>query len=291
MKKKPTIIINQVFGANTFEDTCFCKLKNAYNTIFNNSNSAVCAGQPNMRCLIYSIKGTGAVVYKNKKSVKIPECSLFLGAMKDMALIKSTSPKWHFLCYWYFMENMDIEFNGLYTKKNIDYAKEVEDINTFIDLMQQGSYLKLSLASSLFTTKMITLLEQLDIYQESANPLLINKIILYINSHIKEKISTKTIAQEFGYCEKHIRYLFNQHLNTTPSKYIDGLKLDQILLMLQTTSFSLEYFAETFNYSSASHLISNFKKRFKYTPKQYLLRIHELQEKSNIKEKHITYET
>ena len=290
MEKKHIKTINQTFGTNTTENTCFCQLKSAYNTIFGNKNLAICVGQPDMHCLIYSIKGTGVIEHKSKKNIKLSKNNIFFGSMKDMSVIKSSCSEWHFLCYWYIVENLDVTPDGLYTV-NIDITKELEEVTNLIKLMNQGSYMKLSLANSLFTTKLINLLESLDIHAEAKSLSLINNIILYVNQHIKEKINIKSIANEFGYCEKHIRYLFKRHLNTTPSKYIDDLKLDQISLMLQTTSYSLEYFAETFNYSSASHLINNFKKRFKYTPKQYLLRIHELQEKSGIKEKHINHET
>ena len=72
---------------------------------------------------------------------------------------------------------------------------------------------------------------------------------------------------------KHIRYIFNRQFKTSPNKFIDSLKLEQIILMLQTTSYSLEDLAELYNYSSASHLINNFKKKFGSTPKQYIKRV------------------
>ena len=275
------VIFNQSFGSNTFDNTCFCQLKNTYNTFFKANESAKCVGQPNMQCLIYSIEGTGVVIYKSQKSVKLIESSVFFGSMKDMSVIKCQSNNWHFLCYWYFIENAKEKYDGMYFSDRIDYKKEEEDALQIISLMQSGSYSKLSIASSLFTVKLLELANLLNLHKETNN-LLLDKILAYINLHIKERITTKDIAVEFGYCEKHIRYIFNRHLNTSPNKFIDGLKLEHIMLMLQTTSYSLEDLAEIFNYSSASHLICNFKKIYKCTPKQYISRMKIRQEYSKI---------
>ena len=90
------------------------------------------------------------------------------------------------------------------------------------------------------------------------------------------------IAEEFGYCEKHIRYLFNKNFNTSPSKFIDSIKLTQIIELLKNSPLSLNDLAEMYNYSSTSHLISNFKKKFDTTPKQYVFRLEKrLKEKDN----------
>lgn len=281
-KKNNIALITQTFGLNTFDKIAYCQLKSTYNSHFTIENKADCIGVPNMKCLIISIKGTGLIQYWHKAKVLIPTGSIFFGTMKDMRTIKSASDKWHFLCYWYFSHNFENELNGVFPVKNIDLDNEIEQINELIALMQTNTYPKMSLASSIFTKKLINLLDSFAKHSTTNKDMPIDKIITYINAHIKDKISTSDIAKEFGYCEKHIRYLFNKHLDTSPSKYIDWAKLTHIIELLQNTTLSLAEIAELYNYSSASHLIINFKKKFGYTPKQYIYRMKIRIEKSKI---------
>ena len=146
MKNTNVVVIKeQTFGSNTFENTCFCQLKNTYNSVFTATNSAECIGAPNMHCLIFSIEGSGAVVYKNQSKVQLTQNSVFFGSMKDMTLIKSTCPRWHFICYWYLIENSEQEYKGVFTDERIDFEKEIKDANELINLMQSGSFTKLSI--------------------------------------------------------------------------------------------------------------------------------------------------
>ena len=285
MDKKHNIsVIPQTFGLNTFAKIAYCQLKSTYNSHFTMETKAECVGIANMKCLIISVEGTGLIQYWHRTKVLIPKGSVFFGTMKDMRMIKSASDNWHFLCYWYFSENFENELDGVFPAKMLDLDKEIDEINELISLMQTNAYSKISLASALFTKKLINLLDAFAEHSTANKNMPIDKIITYINTHIKEKISTSDIAKEFGYCEKHIRYLFNKHLDTSPSKYIDWAKLTHIVELLQSTTLSLAEIAELYNYSSASHLIINFKKKFGFTPKQYMYRMRIRIEKSKIKD-------
>lgn len=274
-------IPKQVFGIIPFPNTCFCQLITAYNTYFKEKNIAPCLGNPNMRCLIYSIEGEGLIISKRQVKTKLPKHTIFFGEMKSLQYIKANSNEWHFICYWYLLENSDLDLKGLHKFNEINFEKEVVDVNKIIQLIQTRSFLKASQASAIFTQKILNLAELLQITTTKSNTLK-DKIILFVNSHIKEKLTTKNIAQEFGYCEKHIRYIFNKNFNMSPCQFIDSLKLEQILAMLQTSSNSLEQLAELFNYSSASHLISKFKKKYGDAPKKYLNKLKIRQEYAKI---------
>ena len=278
----PLVIKKQIFGINQFEKVCFCKLKNVYDSNFTISNTAECIGPHTMQCLIINIKGNGSIIYRNHTKVQLTPNTIFFGSMKDMLEIKSASQHWRFLCYWYFIDNSEQEISGTYSNINFDIEKEIADANNFIRLLQSHSYSKSSIASAMFTNKLLTLIDTLEISTKSQNNLF-EKMLVYVNTHIREKLTTRNIAEEFNYCEKHIRYLFNKHLKTTPSKFIDDLKLEHILTLLQSSAYSLEELAEIFHYSSASHLISRFKKKYKYSPKKYLKRLKVRQNHAKLK--------
>ena len=283
-KTKKVAIIQQTFGLNTFENICFCQLKSVYNTYFKSNDTAKCIGIPSMQCLIYSLEGTGEIQYYGKSAVSLPAGKVFFGSMKKIFEIKSKTESWHFLCYWYFPENFEKELDGVYSSDEIDFEQEIQDANEIIGLLQTNSYFHISSACAKFTNKVIKLF---NIFAHVSTPnknTAFEKILEYINTHIKEKITTKTIAQEFGYCEKHIRYLFHKNSNTSPSKVIDSIKLAQIIELLQNTPLSLNDLAEMYNYSSASHLIANFKKKFDCTPKQYIFNLEERINKAKLKD-------
>ena len=269
-KQKKINNIRQTYGFNTLEKTCYCQIKSLYNSYFSLTNTAKCIGINNMTCLMFSLEGTGAVHCYNNSTVLLPAGKVFFGSMKNMREISSKSENWHFLCYWYMPFNFESELNGVFSSDKIDFEQEIKDANELIELMQTSNYLNTSLACARFTSKIISLYEIFSDVSTLNKNSVFEKMIEYVNNHIKEKITTKMIAQEFGYCEKHIRYLFHKHLNTSPSKFIDSIKLTHIAELFQNTPLSLETLAEMYNYSSASHLIANFKKRFKATPKQYV---------------------
>ena len=98
---------------------------------------------------------------------------------------------------------------------------------------------------------------------------LTEKIVLYINMHIEENLQVRDIADEFRYCEKHIRHLFKTTLGMSPKQYINKIKLENIRNQLSSSSLSLQELAEKYAYASASHLINNFKKEYGVTPTDY----------------------
>ncbi len=273
MKNKDIIVVKeQTFGINTYENTCFCQLKTVYNSFFTACNESPCIGSPHMKCLIISLEGTGEVIYRDRTKTELPPRSVFFGSMQKMDLIKSSVQKWHFVCYWYIIQNYDQEFDGVYCSADIDFDKELADAINHIRLLQSRSFLNVSRACSMFTQKLFKFIDIFN-FDSSNNHTMLDKMVLYINAHIKEKLTTGDIASEFGYCEKHVRYLFNKYFNVNPRSFIDGLKLEQITNLLQNSSYTLEELAEMYSYSSSSHLIYNFKKKYGFSPKQYLKRL------------------
>ena len=273
MNEKNITLISQTFGLNTFNKTCYCQLKSLYNTHFTGDNKAECVGVPNMKCLIISLEGTGLIQYWHRSTVTLPAGKIFFGAMKEMRTIKTAGENWHFICYWYYSENFENELDGVFQNEKIDINKELDDAKELISVLQTNTYSNICLASTIFTEKLLRLSELFSANSTASRNTLLDKILAYVNANIKEKITTKDIAREFNYCEKHIRYLFNKNFNVSPGKYIEEVKLSHIIELLNNTALSLAEIAEIYNYSSASHLICNFKKKYGYTPKQYIYRM------------------
>jgi AraC family transcriptional regulator, exoenzyme S synthesis regulatory protein ExsA len=70
-----------------------------------------------------------------------------------------------------------------------------------------------------------------------------------------------------------IRKYFKDEFNTTPKLWINEKRLETASLLLKTTDKSISQIASSCGYSNTSWFISEFKKRYELTPKEYRYKI------------------
>ena len=70
-----------------------------------------------------------------------------------------------------------------------------------------------------------------------------------------------------------IRKYFKDEFNTTPKLWINEKRLEKATLLLKTTDNTISQISTFCGYSSTSWFISEFKKRYKLTPKDYRYKI------------------
>ena len=70
-----------------------------------------------------------------------------------------------------------------------------------------------------------------------------------------------------------IRKYFKDEFNTTPKLWMNGKRLEKATLLLKTTDNTISQISTSCGYSSTSWFISEFKKRYELTPKDYRYKI------------------
>lgn len=263
------MITKQTYAHTQFNKTVSANLLTVYNVF----------GAPNhythflndseiMHCLIITLDGEGVIQTKSDKKILLKKGSVFFDNITNMVSLKSNEQSWHYLCYWFVPNNVVLPIERAYIIEDLNFSQENQDCDKIIELIKSNQELKIEQANALFTFKVLRFIDLLDVNTSTSNTLF-NKILCYISANLTSNLQVKKIAKEFGYCEKHIRYLFEKNLHVSPKKYVNKLRLEEILSLTLTSSYTIFELAELYHFSSANHLILNFKKEYGLTPKQF----------------------
>lgn len=226
------------------------------------------SGRNGMNCLIITLDGQGNIADRNNNIFSLNKNTLYFGHIQSSQSIYCIKGFWRYVCYWFSAIDFKLPKEGLYQIPNLDADKENADANKIIDLLKKNSLQKTLQANAYFSYKIIDVFDNLAINLEQPD-LLVNKMIQFIKNHLTDDLRVSSLAQQFGYCEKHIRTLFQKSLHLSPQKFIMKAKLEQICEILLTSSITLQSLAEQFNFYSPSHLSAAFKKEYGLTPLEF----------------------
>lgn len=235
-----------------------------YTNPFNKNNIKT---EPNMNCIILTLEGSANLVLKDGTTIAVQKNTVYFGDHSSLSNMISHCEHWHMICYWFLAQGINIP-HGVFTIAELNPTKEINKVNKIIRLMQTELMAQLRLANASFCYYLLQLLEKLDLHKQK-NTEVLDQMIFYINTHIEEEMHVLDIAEYFHYSEKHIHYLFKSLLNTTPKQFINNIKLENVCFLLSTTSMTLQEIADKYCFSSVSHLINAFKKKYGLTPLGY----------------------
>lgn len=94
-------------------------------------------------------------------------------------------------------------------------------------------------------------------------------ILNYIDTHLKEPLSTAMIAQAFGYSESYFIRLFKKGMGVTPTTYILNRRLDYAETLLQTTDLPVGAVAVEAGFGDSNYFARVFKKSTGFSPTCY----------------------
>ena len=97
----------------------------------------------------------------------------------------------------------------------------------------------------------------------------INKAIDFINSHLKDTVDLKTLANVANISEFHFHRIFKAFIGESLGAYITRLRLENVAQKLQITKDTLEEIAEKTGYQTQYSLSKAFKKHFGITPSAF----------------------
>ena len=145
------------------------------------------------------------------------------------------------------------KFKELYlvwTEKNIGYECECKSILYKILMHIQKEAAK------------ITILDNHDKIMES---------IEYIHEHFTEnQLSVDCISKRFGMSDTYFRKLFTQVTNKTPISYIQDLRFNYAMELLQSGYYTIQEISEKCGFSTIHYFSLFIKKRTSYPPSHFL---------------------
>lgn len=103
----------------------------------------------------------------------------------------------------------------------------------------------------------------------------VNKAIRYMNSNYMKPVCIKEIAYNLGMSESGLCQYFKKITGISPNKYFTKIKLEKAKEMLKDISVTDTAF--NLGYLNISYFIAIFKKMYGLTPKQYKMKIHNIE--------------
>jgi two-component system response regulator YesN len=97
----------------------------------------------------------------------------------------------------------------------------------------------------------------------------IESILCYINRNYKENLKLETISPLFGYNSSYLGKVFNARLGETFNTYLDRLRIENSLSLLELDSLKIYEVAEKVGYCSVDYFDIKFKKFMGVSPKEY----------------------
>ena len=156
--------------------------------------------------------------------------------------------------------------------------KEFNDIQFFIYKLQEelDSERKYSYyyAENIFSCILIELFRHND-KQPNGNTTKIKKILHYINSHFKEEITLKDVADYAEVSYSNIGKYIKTHLGETFPEYLNKVRLEYSCQLLLNSSEPISDIANFSGFSSSSYFSKIFKSKYGITPQEYRKRCEE----------------
>ena len=103
----------------------------------------------------------------------------------------------------------------------------------------------------------------------SAADVFVDKCIAYINAHLKDDCSVKTLSEQFSVSPNYVYKAFMQVLDQSPSKYITHLRMFRAKSLLLSDLFTVEQVSEEVGYTSLAHFSRVFKEQMHCSPREF----------------------
>jgi len=97
----------------------------------------------------------------------------------------------------------------------------------------------------------------------------IKKLIVWAKKNLSKNIGTKELAKKMNLQERTFLRLFKKVLSTTPTKYLQNLRIEEAKTQLINTSYSFEHITNIVGFHNESSFRRLFKKETSLTPGEY----------------------
>lgn len=230
-------------------------------TIGSYENTLLPPGEP-LRCALYTLEGEGGLLLSDDTEIKLTAGSLIFMKHERIRSLKSSSPQWHFHCYWFAKSEIGLPYERVF-----DYPQSEEQSNSFakslIALLNSRNRYSLLEANARFSITVFSFLATLGEGKDAPQiPAKFQAIFAHINASFYTSETLEEIAKAHGYCEKQLRNLFKRYMGITPKQYILHQRVEKACQMLVFSSSSIEEIASALGFSSP-YLFAHTFKRYK----------------------------
>ena len=165
----------------------------------------------------------------------------------------------------------------IYLTQKMVFPQEYDRILERLRIMRNDSIKNLNyysqLVTSLSLSKLLVNLSQMVIsavdisdYKKASIPQPLQKALLYVQKHYKQRISVEELSDAAGVSVQHIIRLFRKHLGTTPVGYINRTKVLHAIDMLRNTELTVQEIAYELGFDNPNYFSRLFKKEEKMSP-------------------------
>lgn len=97
----------------------------------------------------------------------------------------------------------------------------------------------------------------------------IGEVMRYINGHHTEKLSTRTLADTFGFSLSYFCRYFKEATGTTVLEYINAIRLSHACRLLQQTDLPIGTIAERVGFTGVNYFVRQFHEYMDCSPLQF----------------------
>lgn len=216
--------------------------------------------------MIHTYDGAGEITSGENTFYLTPGTVVFL-EYNEKSITELPGGTWEYCVLWFFSENIDLPINVLLNVPELQGEKRT--IKKIVSLIDKRDYISTAQANGLALALVAEILSKTNFKSDKLYMKDIRDAIDYINSATDKKLTVGELTKTAHLSEKHFRNLFERFVGMSPKQYIIKAKMEKAMFYLRNTSLSIEEIADKLAYSSTTHFIITFAKRYNLTPLNY----------------------
>jgi AraC-like DNA-binding protein len=95
------------------------------------------------------------------------------------------------------------------------------------------------------------------------------RIAAYVNDHLNEELSVRSLCSEFHLSHSEIYTIFREYFNATPAEYIKSRRLSRACRLLKETDLAVSEIARRCGIPDYNYFSKIFKRTFETSPREY----------------------
>lgn len=177
---------------------------------------------------------------------------------EQLGHLPSDSPKYLYVHFW---GNWDDNADTLNYCGEFDYAL-LKNLLEKMDRIAHENYTQTEQTAVFFDILSIIYRNQLPIIKR-------NDMAEYIEHHFNEKITLEILSKQFNYGKNQIINVFKKNFSKTPIDYLNKVRIQKALYLLEVTSNTAESISEACGFQNYSHFYRLFVRENGVSPTEW----------------------